>query len=342
MDFEAYRVSFSNAASAAGAESDAILAALMYAENLHRRHLPIIYDAEHLSLLTGYKVSFLYSASNSPINYYRRFVIPKKNGEGREIAEPLPSLKEIQYWILKNILEKIAVSKYAKGFAKNTSIRRNASFHRAQPLVLNLDVENFFGSLSFRSCFHVFFDAGYSKPVSGLLAGLCTLENGLPQGAPTSPALSNCICRNFDETVGARVISQGCRYTRYADDITISGIFRVSEMIRLVSGELFKLSLRLNKEKTRVMGKGSRQEVTGIIVNSSKLSVPKEMRRKIRLLAYYITKYGLDDHLLHTENMRRRGFEHYAGLANFALFIDPEFEDAIKLKEALIQLRSDS
>jgi hypothetical protein len=123
----------------------------------------------HLARLVGYKTTYLYGASNSPERYYRTYNIPKVSGGLRIITEPLPSLKEIQRWILDNILDKVPVHPFAKGFVRNRSIRDNARFHQRQRFVLTLDIENFFNYVAATTVRKVFLDLGYSSNVAVLL-----------------------------------------------------------------------------------------------------------------------------------------------------------------------------
>lgn len=116
---------------------------LKYARNLWERDVPIIYTQDHLCALLGYEPTYVYAVSNSPHNFYHCYQISKKNGGKRSISEPLPNLKEIQRWILENILYRFEVSPYAKAYIKDKSIKDNVRFHRRQRKVLSLDVKNF-------------------------------------------------------------------------------------------------------------------------------------------------------------------------------------------------------
>src|SRR5699024_7743707 len=109
---------------------------LSYAKNLYNNKLPIIYDSYHFSNLIGLDYTYLMAASNSPKHFYRRFKIPKRSGGERVIHEPLPDLKEIQKWIVNEILSKIEVSEYSKAYRSNSSIKDNARFHIGQKTLL--------------------------------------------------------------------------------------------------------------------------------------------------------------------------------------------------------------
>lgn len=112
-----------------------------------------------------------------------------------------------------------------------------------------------------------------------MLTNLCCLNGSLPQGAPTSPMLSNIVLEDFDNEIGLYAIEQKIRYTRYADDMTFSGDFNAGKVISKVKRQLNDLGLKLNDEKTRTRGRGQRQEVTGIVVNE-KMQLPRSERKR--------------------------------------------------------------
>lgn len=280
MNWDNYCLEFERQAYKTGKSKEYCEKWLEYAYKLYVKGLPIIYNQEHLCELFGYKQEYVYAASNSPIHFYRKYEIQKKSGGTREISEPLPSLKEIQRWILDNLLEKIEVSVYAKAYVKNKSIRENAKFHKKQRILLTLDVEKFFDSLSSKKVYEVFSSLGYAEDVVVMLTNLCCLNGCLPQGAPTSPALSNIILVEFDNKVGNFTKERKIRYTRYADDMTFSGDFLPEEVINFVKKNLRLLGLKLNEKKTRTRRENQRQEVTGIVVNE-KMQLPKDTRKKL-------------------------------------------------------------
>ncbi len=140
----------------------------------------------------------------------------------------------------------------------------------------------------------------YSEQNRILLAILCTYQGVLPQGAPTSPAISNIIMRGFDDTMGKWCNKRGILYTRYCDDMTFSGKFDPKVVIDKTASELKKLGLYLNADKTVVAKNGQKKLVTGIIVNQ-KVSIPRAYKRKIRQEIYYCMKYGLTSHMEHNQ-----------------------------------------
>lgn len=239
--------------------------------------------------------------------HYRRFTIPKRDGSERAIWAPMPTLKAAQHWILRNIAEKLPVHGAAHGFLAGRSIQSNASRHVDSKLVVKMDVKDFFPSVTFRRVKGIFRRAGYREQVATLLALICTeapreiVEQGkttyyvalgprsLPQGAPTSPALTNTLCLRLDRRLDGLARSLGYRYTRYADDLTFSlprtheGDSKLGTLLgkarRVVESEGFTLRL----EKTRVARPGARQQVTGLVVNGEvSPRVPRKLRRQLR------------------------------------------------------------
>ncbi len=295
---------------------------LEYAENLWKQEFPVVFSQKHLCALLGYDPVYVYAVSNAPSNFYHCYHIPKKNGGLREISEPLPNLKEIQRWILENVLYCFEVSPYAKAYIRGKSIKDNVRFHRRQKKVLSLDIKDFYNHLTDWMVYQIFIEAGYNEAVSMMLTNLCCLEGSLPQGAPTSAALSNILLKNFDYKVGAFCKKSKIRFTRYADDMTFSGDFDEKEVIAFVKKSLEKLRLSVNGEKTRVRKQGQQQEVTGIVVND-KPQLAKSIRKNIRKDLYYINKYGLQSHLQYIKEERSKYLEHLYGLINYALFINP-------------------
>lgn len=304
---------------------------LEYAKRLFGQDLPVIYTQEHLCRLVGYATEYVYAISNSASCFYRTFSIKKKNGKERIINEPLPSLKEIQDWILKEILVKINISPYAKAYVKGRSIKDNARFHKRQNKVLTMDLKDFFPSITYGRVLNVFRKVGYRENVAVMLANLCCLYNELPQGAPTSPALSNIIASGLDYKIAEFIKGKEIRYTRYADDLTFSGDFIEGDVIKSIERIVCRQGFKINHSKTRIRKRNQRQEVTGVVVNE-KLQINRELRRRIRSDAYYIEKYGFHSHIDYTSQNRSNYLYYLIGIASYALFINP-YDD--KMRECL-------
>lgn len=245
----------------------------------------------------GFSAKTLYGLSNSLEKHYHTVYLPKSDGSKRKLSVPDLILKPVQKSIADNILIQYPISKYAKAYKPGSSIQKNARPHVGKKKILKLDIEGFFDHILYsRVKDTVFYEEKYSESIRILLTMLCYYNDSLPQGAPTSPAITNIIMYDFDETVGAFCNEKNIAYTRYCDDMTFSGCFDEREIISFVKGELRKLGLFLKNRKTAVISASKRQVVTGIVVNE-KMNVTKDYKKTIRQEIYYIKKFGLDEHL---------------------------------------------
>lgn len=244
-------------------------------------------------------IRVLYTISNNVENYYKIHKIKKNNGKLRTIYEPSATLKHIQRVILESILNERPISEYACAYHKGLSLKDNALPHVGKRVVLKLDIEDFFDNIDFidvyKKCFPEYL---FPKSAGMILTYLCTYDEHIPQGAPTSAYISNLVMRDFDELIGKWCCERDISYTRYSDDMTFSGDFNPSNVIKIVALELKNLGLRLNHKKTHVVKQSSNQLVTGIVVNE-KTQVSRAYRDKIRQEIYYIQKFGIDSHMKH-------------------------------------------
>jgi len=245
----------------------------------------------------GISAKTLYAVSNNISKHYHKSQLPKKGGGCRNLTVPDEMLKSIQKRITEILLIHMPISRYATAYRFGSSTIRNARPHVGKKVVLKLDILHFFDSIRYSTVKDkVFPDEIYAESLRILLTMLCYHRDALPQGAPSSPAITNIILYSFDELVGQRCRKQGITYTRYCDDMTFSGDFDPSDVIRFVRLELKKLGFLLNEQKTRIQRAGQQQTVTGIVVNE-KLSIPADYRRKLRQELYYCRKFGIQNHL---------------------------------------------
>ncbi|NBX75262.1 MAG: RNA-directed DNA polymerase, partial [Proteobacteria bacterium] len=155
---------------------------------------------------------------------YLSFEIPKKSGGTRKIQAPATHLKTLQRKLASKLIEEYRVQHPAHGFLRQRSIITNADRHINKRYVLNIDLKDFFGTINFGRVRGMFMGKPYSLPpkIATILAQICCHDNALPQGAPTSPIITNMICSKLDNQLRKMAQSHLCTYTRYADDITIS------------------------------------------------------------------------------------------------------------------------
>lgn len=335
---QTYTRNFTEKALQNGFSSDYVQKCLTYANPLIVNNLPVIYSINHFSSLVGYNVSYLKRAVKFQKFFYRKFKINKRNGKKRTLYEPLPSLKEIQLWILDEILYKQKVSRYAKAYVPNRSIKEHTIYHTDEPFVLTLDIKEFFKTIKFELVEKLFLNMGYSGKMSNLFTKLCFLENELPQGAPTSPYISNLILKDFDNEISNYCMSNKIKFTRYADDLAFSGNLNADEIEKLVKNELFKIGLELNEKKTKLMRPNQPQLISGIIVNK-KAQLPKKERNSLRNDMYYVKKFGLKNHMKHTNQTKSNYLKHLLGRINYVLQINPRDKEFIEYKKHLHQLK---
>ena len=340
MTFEEYKEAFQKEASNSGYSDYNIKRCLEYAKPLFDNNVPVIYNTSHFSSLVGYKKPYIKKAVYYTKSFYTDYEIKKRNGKTRVISEPLPSLKEIQIWILQNILQNLKVSPYAKAYRKNVRIIDNLRFHYHQPQVFTLDLKDFFPSIGTNSIELIFKSLGYSPLISNLLAKLCTKDNCLPQGAPTSPYLSNLFFSPADNLISEYCKNHFIRYTRYADDLSFSGDFNEKELLSFVENAVMRLGLVIHPDKTKLMKPNERQTVIGIVVNK-KPQVVFHKRNKIRQELYFIKKYGLANHMEHRGIKKKNYIEHLLGKVNFIIQINPNDNEFKEYKEYLITLKNE-
>lgn len=236
---------------------------------------------------------------------YTEFSIPKKTGGDRRILVPPAHIRAWQRQLAVLLLSAYRRREGVYGFCKGVGVRENAGRHVARKAVVGLDLENFFESITHARVMGVFCRHPFDLPprVSAVLAQLCTWHGILPQGAPTSPILTNWICRTLDRQLFRFARAHGCTFTRYADDITLSvGVGGALESIATIGAGGPVLSRRLvqiierngfhiNGSKTRVARRSQQQRVTGLTVNA-KVNLPRSYLRAIRALLHRWAKDG--------------------------------------------------
>src|ERR1043165_1077187 len=214
------------------------------AARLAAQKLPVASTAAELAALMKLPLGQLrflaFAREVSTTTHYRRFTIPKRDGTPRVISAPRARLKRAQHWILENILDPIVLADPAHGFVRGRSTVSNATPHVGAAIVINVDLKDFFPTVTYRRVKGLFEKLSYSEEVATVLGLVCSepeiaetqldgityfVARGprrLPQGAPTSPAITNALCRRFDRRIAGWAAQHGFRYTRYADDLTVS------------------------------------------------------------------------------------------------------------------------
>ncbi len=244
-----------------------IRAYLVFVEKLVSQTLPVIFELNHLAELVGIKTSLLASLVNRSSSFYRDFEIPKRKGGVRVISTPSPSLLLIQRWISNNILQKIPTHSSVHGFVRGRSIVTNAQQHCGQECLLKMDIADFFPSISIRRVIEIFKRCGYPNNVSYYLASICCLRGSLPQGAATSPLLSNIVFKRIDRRLCGLSSKWKITYTRYADDLAFSGMYIPLKFSSYVSNVIEEEGFKVNPKKTILIRNKGKKIVTGISVS---------------------------------------------------------------------------
>ena len=226
--------------------------------------------------------------------HYRKHEIPKKTGGKRVLNTPSRSLKKLQKNILRNILYKEKVHPCSYAYRKGKSIVDNAKVHCESKVIIKMDIRDFFPSVNSLKVQNMFTMLGWNIEASKKLTDLCTWKNGLPQGAPSSPAISNIILYQLDKKLFSMAQGFHASYTRYADDLTFSLKEDKPEVVRsiikLTQLAVEKEGFRINfkKGKINVLRKHQSQRVCGITVNNPKPTLSRKERRKIRAVKHHL------------------------------------------------------
>ncbi len=271
-----------------------------------------------------------YHTEASRTSHYVHFEVPKKSGGTRMLSSPHKTMAQSQQWILRNILDRIPAHNSAHGFLTGRSTLTNALPHVSMGVVVNVDLKEFFPSITFPRINGLFQGFGYSPAVGTILALICTecprrkveydgkvyfVSTGpraLPQGACTSPALSNLVSRKLDARLSGLCARLGWNYTRYADDMTFSSTGKTSNEIGYLLARVRHVvedeGFSINGKKTRVQRQSCAQSVTGIVVNE-RPGVERKTVRRVRAILHRAAREGLQA-------------QNRAGLPDFARHLD--------------------
>jgi RNA-directed DNA polymerase len=287
-------------------------------------------QSDYIRILIGdYKRDLVDEDENVNVNRseykyqrYNYFKVKKRDGKFREIMSPSKDLKYIQKWILVNIISKYALADSCKGFRKSISIFDNAKVHENSEVILKVDLLKFYDTITEKRIYGVFKSLGYVNNLSYSLAKITTAkhresywddfdENSkevlkelietkppiLPQGAPTSPMLSNILATKMDYRFEALARKLNFNYSRYADDLTFS-IKKEGKLpsLILITKIISEEGFFINNKKTKYMKKGCKQYVTGLTTTNG-INVSKKYRKGIIEHIYFCRKFGVSEHL---------------------------------------------
>lgn len=252
--------------------------------NLKFFDLPNLESIDDLSEELRISKKLIYSCTKFNNKFYKIYKIKKSSKGYRTISQPNSEIKAIQGWILHEVLYKVKSSEYSKGFDQGNSIVENAEVHIGNNCILNLDIKDFFDSINENDVYKLFRKIGYNNEISFLFSKICTLENRLPQGAPTSSKIANLICWNLDLRIGGFISKRGFNFSRYADDISISGLVprSIKSIIPKIYGIIKDEGFNINYKKTRVQDLSGSRSVTGLYFYDDIFGIGSSQKKLIR------------------------------------------------------------
>ena len=313
--------------------------------------LPVVQTAEEaatlLDLTTGELAWLTYHRDAATIDHYRHFTIPKKSGGQRAISAPKPKLKAAQRAILDTILAPVPVHEAAMAFRPATHIGHNAARHAGAKVLMRVDLKDFFPSIKLRRVKRVFQDLGYNEGVATLFALISTEapraevefegkkyfaalgDRCLPQGAPTSPAITNVMCRHLDNRMAGAAQKMGFLYTRYADDLVFSSKEAKANVVglkALVETIITDEKLEVNPEKTAILRPHTRQSVTGLVINEGEGQGARVSREQMRKFRAFLHGYETQGREAMTEKLGQDSLAYAQGYLSFIHMVNPAQE----------------
>lgn len=304
---------------------------LNYSKGLEKRELPLIFDRRHLAKLMGIELRILNYYIYNSNKFYTSFKIMKKNGGYRFIDAPSMNLKKIQAWLQENLLGHFKISSHCYGFVNNKGILNNAMNHTKKKLVYNIDLEEFFPSISSEKIYFLFYNYGYTSELSYVFTQLLTYNGALPQGAPSSPMLSNIISFEMDNSISQYAKENNLSYSRYVDDITLSfnSTNNYMNMVKTVKKIIEYHDFKLNINKENFHFENQPQFVTGLLVNEE-VKIRRKFKKEVEQQLYFCEKHGVMGHLNFTGNSHRSFFKEYLyGKVNFIKSIEKEYGEEL-------------
>lgn len=250
--------------------------------------MDIYNNKKDLFNLLGIGDNFIY---NDFLSKYKEKEIPKKSGGVRKIKPPILKLKKVQKKILDEILSKQTSLKCIYGINKKTGVKQNALIHSKyfKYQTLSLDIEDFFGSVHFKTVKEVYIKIGFSKENSNILAKISTIEESLPQGSPIIPMLSSLSVFDMDNDLLKFCKKKKLFYTRYVDDINISGIEITKEDILSIKSIIKNYRFNTN-DKEKLYREGELRIITGVCITGKGLTIKDDLKSEIKYLQNRILK----------------------------------------------------
>ncbi len=279
-------------------------------------------------------ISVFSSLISSSHNHYRSFKIPKRKGGYRTIESPYPTLKLVQKLILSEFMSEFKIHGNCFSFTKNKNAIHHAKNHLNCDELLTLDIDSFFPSINRQMVFEALLENNISTIDAKYISEICTFKNRLPQGACTSPILSNIVFKSIDIRLTRFAKKTGLTYSRYADDLAFSGARIPRNIFRTIEKILYSKSFKLNQSKTKLRTSGAKKIITGVSITSGETKVPKSFKRALRAQIYELEKNK--NNLFNMTNFDPSVYEKTLGKINYLLQVEPLNEYALIKKEILL------
>jgi retron-type reverse transcriptase len=310
-----------------------------------------------------------YHRGATVIDHYHHFTIAKKSGGRRAISSPKAKLRQAQSWLLENVLTKVEVHEAAMAFRPVLNIAHNAIRHAGAQVIVRLDLKDFFPSITFKRVKQMFQHLGFNEGVATLFALLSTeapraeltldgqkyfvavTARFLPQGACTSPAITNILCRVLDKRLSGASQKLGFVYTRYADDLIFSARRDQSSGDKVNSVAMRDLATQIiaderfvvNDDKTAILRPRGRQTVTGLVVNAQNTpedqGAPRVSRRDIRNFRAFLHQYERLGREAMTEKLEQDALSYARGYLSFIHMVSPQQAATIQEKHPWLERR---
>lgn len=328
--------------------------------------LPLLHSAEEVAQALEIETSQLawltYHRAAATSDHYQHFTIPKKSGGTRKISSPKAKLRHAQSWLLESVLSKVPVDNAAMAFRPKLNIAHNAQIHAGAKVIVRIDFKDFFPSITFKRVKWMFQSLGFNEGVSTIFALILTeaprveltldgqkhfvavTKRFLPQGACTSPAITNILCRVLDKRLAGASQNLGFVYTRYTDDLVFSSKAEKCDaraMRDLATTIINDEKFEINGEKTAILRTKGRQTVTGLVVNAqnSDDGKPRISRRDIRNFRAFLHQYELRGREAMTEKIGQDALSYARGYLSFIHMVSAEQEAQIKAKHSWLERR---
>lgn len=279
-----------------------------------------IRSINHLADQLGFAADNLLEIAEQASDYYHDFDRDVK-GKQRHLTMAKPPLAVLQRRILDRILCRLPVSEHAFGAIKGRSIRDNAIRHAAAPYVAKLDIRSFYPSIRYKKVYDLFIRLNCSPDVARAMTQLTTRKHSLPLGTSTSPFLADQIVCGIDQRIGGLARKHRLTYTRYVDDVTLSGKFDLAAVTDQIINIIQQAGFAIKRSKLELYrpDDGKERIITGVKVESGQVFAPSTYIQLLRQELIRACKASLHEHVEEVFETR----DQYRGRIGYVAWLDP-------------------